>query len=344
MLKKINKKIFVLAANDTRMKSIIAIKKEFPINGIIGLSKRNFGDQISGYKYFKDFCKENKLQFIEIKDYSLKDPKDQEKLLQLKIDLILSLGWQRLIPDWLINHCRVGIVGIHGSASGITGGRGRSPLNWALIMGCKKFYLSIFFITAGIDEGKIIDTRSFELNELDTIGSLYQKDSLLVSEMIINNLKNGRIFRHEGLIQKGKIGYLPQRLPEDGAIDWHCSTLEIHNFIRALSQPYPGAFSPLGKIKIYFWKAQPFLNNFSVAKPGSIVTIFPNRDLLVKTGDGTILITDYTIEGKKNKVDFKEGQILPSVDFRKQMIKIISRHRKKYPHLPIAQEILNLAQ
>lgn len=338
--------IYVLLTNEARLDAVNQINKEFPIKGLIGLSKRKITDKISGYFYMKPFCQKNNLKFINISDYSLKNEKDKNRLLKLKIDLLLVLGWQRLIPDWLINHCRNGVIGVHGSAEGITGGRGRSPQNWALIMGKKEFHISIFFINTGIDEGAVIDTKTFPLSEFDTIKTSYCKDNLLTAQMIINNLKNGRILKKQAKTQSGKISYLPQRTPEDGAIDWEKPTKNIYNFVRALTKPYPGAFSITSKFKIIIWQAQPFTvskkQDHENIKPGTIIKIFPNNWLLVKTLDDNLLITDHETEPKNTVL--KEGQVLPSINFRKQMVEIITRHRKKYPNLPLSKEIIKLAQ
>jgi UDP-4-amino-4-deoxy-L-arabinose formyltransferase/UDP-glucuronic acid dehydrogenase (UDP-4-keto-hexauronic acid decarboxylating) len=338
--------IYVLSTNEARLDAIAQINKEFPIKGLIGLSKREVTDKISGYFYMKPFCQKNNLEFVAVDDYSLKNEKDKTRLLKLKVDLLLVLGWQRLIPDWLINHCQIGVIGIHGSAEGIAGGRGRSPQNWALIMDKKEFHISTFFINTGIDEGAIIDTKTFLLSEFDTIKTSYYKDNLLTAQMIISNLRNGRILKKQAKAQSGKTSYLPQRIPEDGAIDWKKPTKNIYNFIRALTKPYPGAFSKTNRFKIVIWQAQPFAmdkkQDYKTIKPGTIIKIFPNNWLLVKTLDDNLLITDYKTEPKN--IVLKEGQVLPSVNFEKQMAEIIARHRKKYPNLPLSKEITKLAQ
>ena len=338
--------IYILSTNEARLEAITKIKKEFVVKGLIGLYKRKTEDKISGYFYMKPFCAKNKLEFVSVDNYELKNKKDKTKLLGLQIDLLLVLGWQRLIPEWLIKQCKIGVIGVHGSATGITSGRGRSPQNWALIMGKEKFYLSIFFINTGIDEGAIIDTKTFSLSEFDTIKISYYKDNLLTAQMIIDNLKNGRILKKQARVQSGKASYLPQRTPEDGAIDWTRSVKNVYNFIRALTKPYPGAFSKTVKFKMIIWQAQPLPINkeqdCNNLKPGTIFKIFPNNWLLIKTLDQNILVTDYVIEPKN--IILKEGQVLPSVNFKRQMKKIITRHQIKYPILPLAKEIIKLAQ
>ena len=104
--------------------------------------------------------------------------------------------------------------------------------------------------------------------------------------------------------QSGEPSFYPKRTPDDGLIDWNKPLEEIHNFVKALAKPYPGAFSFIDKQKIMVWEAQPFDRKitFSDAKFGEIVEKFSTGDFVVKCNDGTLLITDY--EGVVNKGEF----------------------------------------
>jgi len=92
----------------------------------------------------------------------------------------------------------------------------------------------------------------------------------------------------------GEPTYYPKRTPEDGIIDWNKGTLEINNLIRAVTKPFPGAFSFLDGEKVMIWRAQPFDERlrYDDHKPGQILEVFTNGNFLVKTGDSTLLITE----------------------------------------------------
>ena len=124
------------------------------------------------------------------------------------------------------------------------------------------------------------------------------KRSLL--KLIPNILSND--FSH--ITQSGEPSFYPKRTPEDGLIDWNKPLKEIHNFVKALTKPYPGAFSFINKQKIMIWEAQSFDRKitFSDAKLGEIVEKFSTGDFVVKCNDGTLLITEY--EGVVNKGEF----------------------------------------
>ena len=138
-------KIYVLNTLAIGMDTLSFISKSVHINGVIGLSDRVKKDNISDFHYQAKFCTDNNLKFIEIDSYGINKTADIDKLTEVEIDVLVVVGWQRLIPKWLINQCRKTVIGIHGSPFGITKGRGRSPQNWTLLLGYNSFYISILF-------------------------------------------------------------------------------------------------------------------------------------------------------------------------------------------------------
>lgn len=339
-------KIFALNTLEIGLNTLDLIRREVEINGIIGLSEEKASNAISGYINQKEYCRKNNVNFIEVDDYALSSKRVKDQLLQQPIDLLIVCGWQRLIPLWLIDHCNVAVVGVHGSPWGITKGRGRSPQNWALILGKSEFEISIFKIDANVDSGDIIDTRFFAIEDSDDIRLLNHKSSFLVADMMINLLKNGNLRFNDRLKQTEDAEYLPQRLPDDGEIDWSRTAHEILNFIRALSRPYPGAFSRIGGGKIYFWKASSFVVNYDFHKydTGEIVHVFETGELLIRAGDGFLLITDFHVSSPIFNDFIKDGSVFDDCNYREQVQAIISRHKLKYPNQPINREIMELVK
>ncbi len=296
------------------------------IDGIIGLTE-NGGQKTPEYYDYTKFCQKCSVPYIQMETYGLSSTRDKEILKGLDIDVLIVASWQRLVPEWLINHCKIGIIGTHGSHEGILRGRGRSPQNWALMYGKKRFEFSIFWIEPGTDDGKIIDTEVFEYTDLDTILSSYVKLNILKAEMIIKNIANGRILRKEGCEQTGEALYLPQRIAEDGMIDWNRKSAELYNMIRALTKPYPGAYTVYRGDKYTLWSAIPIndidMSIYNECANGTVVGIIRDS-ILVKCSDGVLLINQY--EG--GNVD--KGIVFDSADYHRQMENIVERHKKKY--------------
>ena len=331
--------VYILNTIAAGLDTISLINKPFALCGIIGLSHREPTDQISDYVYQADFCAERKLSFIEVDSYGLTKEADRKKLLALDIDVLVVAGWQRLVPEWLINHCKVGVIGSHGSPLGITKGRGRSPQNWALMLGLDTFYISIFKIDSGIDSGQIIDTRSFRYSEFDDIKTSYYKTCLLTANMIVENLSDPNFATRQFKEQdEHEAAYFPQRLPSDGKLDWTRSNAQIRDFVRALNRPYPGAESTVDGISVKIWSVIPF--DIDVAgeyEVGTIVRIFNKGDLLVRTHESFVLVDEYSVLAEGVKLS--EGACFESVSFSEQMNVIIERHETKYPDLPISDQI-----
>ena len=336
--------IYVLNTLQIGMDTVNILKKHLRIAGVIGLSQREATDKISGYVYLKSYCEDNGFAFVETEQYSLTSPSDKQRLLCLDIDVLIVSGWQRLIPDWLIQHCKICAIGSHGSTHGITEGRGRSPQNWALLLGQQKFFISIFKIDAGIDSGSIIDTQAYDLSVFDDIKSSYYKVSWLTAHMIVEYIDTIERLVQPTKEQLGNPRYLPQRLPEDGRIDWSRTSRQLYDFVRALTKPYPGAFSCIDNTKIVIWRARPFqIHEFDDSPaPGQVVKVFSNNDFLVKTGDGLLLVEDYSLEPDGTAPPMTEGMVLPSYSFKKQMQDIVDRHYSKYPQLLLSDDIMNL--
>ena len=332
--------IYILSSHGTGMDVLDVVSQTVPITGVIGLSDRPASDSISGYVYLEPYCRTRGIPFYPVESYGLSREEDRIRLLQLEIDVLLVINWQRLIPDWLIQHCRYCAIGAHGSAYGITGGRGRSPQNWALLMGKKSFHISIFRIDAGIDSGAVIDSREFPLSETDDIATSYHKTFWLVAQMVAENIRNGRIQAGHLTEQKDAPAYLPKRTPEDGEIDWSRSAHDVYNFVRALTRPYHGAFSRWGDSLVKIWHCRPFaVPGGKMKPPGTILAVFTSGDWLVQAGDMPVLVYDYDV----GESPIMTGECFSACSFKEQMKRIIARHVQDYPDLPVAEDIYRFA-
>lgn len=317
------------------------LASQFPVNGVIGLSDNGERAHISGFAESRDVAAKNGLQFTEVEDYRLADDADRERLSALQIDLLIVGSWQRLVPEWLIEQVSVGVVGVHGSAEGITAGRGRSPQNWALISRADQFHVSIFWIKRGIDDGPLIETRTFEYDDTDDIVSSYCKTVLATADMVGNLLAQKDV--PAGIAQDEQLaGYLPMRTEEDGAIDWRRSAANICAFVRALTRPYPGAFTTLNGKKVHVWRARPMaiMMELTTILPGQVVAVLDNGHFLVRAGDGLVLIDDSDCSNASLAV----GAVFEQTDFVEQLDAIASRHIERYPDQPLSPLFLRLRE
>lgn len=161
------------------------LRQGLQISAIAGLHPKSADpEKVSNWTDIRPLALANKIPYCYVNDYSLRNPEDKKQLMGLEVDIIWVTGWQRLIPAWLINHCRYGTLGVHGSPDGIHGGRGRSPQNWALMLGITHFDLSLFKITPGVDNGPILTSKTIYYNEYDDIATSHHRVALATAEMI----------------------------------------------------------------------------------------------------------------------------------------------------------------
>lgn len=216
-------------------KAIFSIPSEFNIS----YSDKKVKN--TNYADLKSIADQYNIAYYEIDSVDGKKTKDYESVINgLELDLILVLGWYYMLPKSTRELARYGAWGIH--ASMLPDYAGGAPLNWAIINGEKETGVTLFRMEDGVDDGDIIAQKTFSIEYDDTIKEVYDK-ATIVSKEILKEILSKKISDIEFTEQdKSKIKVYPQRKPEDGEIDVSKPSLEIYNFIRAQSNPYPGAF------------------------------------------------------------------------------------------------------
>ena len=258
---------------------------------------REYG--VSGYQSFASIADDHDLPIHYPETYELDTETDQKYFEAVDASLLIVNGWQRLVPGSILETFERGALGVHGSAYGLPAGRGRSPLNWSLVEGLDRFLLSVIRLDEAADAGAVVGTRKFDLTPHDDIRTLYYKTAVATQEILDKTLDDVLAGTHEAEPQEGTPTYYPKRTPEDGAIHWENPTRDIYNLVRAVARPYPGAFTAYQGEKVLIWEAIPFSDDFVFdAVPGTVVRTFETTgEFVVKTGDGTILVTEWEADG-----------------------------------------------
>src|SRR3974390_2312240 len=243
------------------------------------------------------YCRGAGIRLHETRSYALNDSAARAFFERERFDLLCVLGWERLIPPDVLRTLGKFACGMHGSAFGLPRGRGRSPMNWSIITGPNRVITYPFRYTPGVDDGDIIGLRVFEINAHDTIESLHQKNRIAMLQLLTEYLPRIAVGDVAFTPQPpGVPTYYPKRVPEDGLIDWTASTQAIHQLIRAVAPPYPGAFAHYEGRRIGILAAQPFdaaLFPSGIAS-GMIVDVsVARRSFVVKTSDGSLLVTEF---------------------------------------------------
>lgn len=271
------------------------IKNKIEISYIISLlPEMAEKEKVSGYYDYRQLANEFGIPFYHPEKYSLKSQNDLTFFEINKFDLLLTGGWQRLFPEKVLKTLSIGGIGLHGSSEFLPQGRGRSPINWSLIEGKKRFILHLFLMKPDADNGEVIDFQIFDINEFDDCNTLYYKIAIVSQQMLVKNIPIILMNEHTLIPQQGEPTYYPKRTAKDGKIDWGRQVFDIYNFIRALTKPYPGAFCLHNNLKSFIWKAQIFDTRITYykAKTGEVVEVFESGDFVINCNSGLLLVTD----------------------------------------------------
>lgn len=233
---------------------------------------------------------------------SARDPDFIRTLTDLKPDLIVVVAF-RILPPEILQIPRLGSVNLH--ASLLPKYRGAAPIHWAVINGETETGCTVFFLGEKVDTGHILDKVKTDIGPDETAGDLYGRLKELGAGLLVETVDN---------IEKGKAKAVPQDsskatpapklFTEDTRIDFHRSSIDVHNLIRGLS-PFPGATALYGNevMKLYRSRVGPEI----WMEAGELNYV--EECLIAGCGTGSVQITELQMPGKKriSGKDFANG-------------------------------------
>ncbi|MBF0267959.1 MAG: methionyl-tRNA formyltransferase [Alphaproteobacteria bacterium] len=262
---------------------------------IVSLDDRD--DSRSAFDGFSNFAREMSLDL-----HLDPTPEHLRSLIErVKPDVMFFCGWYRLIPQTILDFLPLGALGIHHSL--LPKYRGGAPLVWAMINGEDEVGSSIFRFTSGMDSGDtLLQVRtSVQVEDsINSVSSRLEAELLAALPKLWIDYVNGRAKSTPQ--DHAAASYCSQRKPDDGLIDWTLPAAKLHDFIRAQSFPYPGAFTIFKGTRLVIQSASLFEWPCS-GVPGQVVLIH-DGNVVVACGEQSAL--------RLLKVDF-DDQHLPAV-------------------------------
>ena len=230
-----------------------------------------------------------------------------ERIAAMRPDLILSVYYRNMISTKVLALAPLGAFNMHGSL--LPKYRGRAPINWAVLNGEPRIGMTLHRMVREPDAGDIVDQEGVDIGPRDTAEQAFRKvlpcaRSVLARQ--IDALLSGTA--KETPQDPSQATYFGGRKPEDGRIDWNRTSLEVFNLIRAVTDPYPGAFTDIGPSRLMVWWAEPETPAARAGrgKPGEVLSVSP---LVVATGDGALELTKTEWRGSGAPF-LKVGQVL----------------------------------
>jgi methionyl-tRNA formyltransferase len=207
-------------------------------------------------------------------------------------ELNVSVSYDQIVRRPLLESAPLGFVNFH--AGKLPFYRGRNVINWALINGETEIGLTAHYMDEGIDTGDIILQRTLPIGWTETYGDVLSRVVAAFPDLVSDSVKLiGR-----GTVERKPQAHLPGtyfggRGPGDEWLDWGDTSRNLHNKVRAISRPGPGARTRLGEQPVIVWRAfwDPSWPRY-LATPGQVVGRMKDEGVLVKTGDSTLLVTE----------------------------------------------------
>ncbi len=200
-------------------------------------------------------------------------------------DFIFSFYFRRMLPAAVLAHARRGAYNMHGSL--LPRFRGRAPVNWAIVRGARETGATLHEMVAKPDAGAIVDQQAVPILPEDTALDVFRKVTVaaeIVMDRALPGIVAGTARPVAQDLSRGE--YCRGRRPEDGRIDWSRPAREIHDLVRAVAPPYPGAFATLEGRALRVLRTR---SPHPGAEPGPARLIAGSGGLAAHCADGGIL-------------------------------------------------------
>jgi methionyl-tRNA formyltransferase len=165
-----------------------------------------------------------------------------QRVAQLEPDFVFSFYYRSMLGSPILRSARLGALNMHGSL--LPKYRGRAPVNWAILNGERQTGATLHYMVERADAGDIVDQLAVPILDDDDAREVFGKVTTAAEIVLARSLPGliaGDAPRRPQLIEPGQ--YFGRRRPEDGRIDWSQPALRIHNLVRAVAPPFPGAFT-----------------------------------------------------------------------------------------------------
>jgi UDP-4-amino-4-deoxy-L-arabinose formyltransferase/UDP-glucuronic acid dehydrogenase (UDP-4-keto-hexauronic acid decarboxylating) len=214
-----------------------------------------------------------------------------ERIAKLNPDYVFSFYYRNLLGESLLSTAKHGAFNLHGSL--LPRYRGRAPANWVLVNGETETGVTLHRMVKRADAGAIVAQQPVAIERSDTALSLHGKLRIAATDLLRDTLPamlQGKT--SETPQDESKASVYGRRTPADGKLLWSKPAEQLFNLVRAVTQPYPGAFCAVGEHKLIVWSAEVVKGNDSQA-PGRVISVDPLR---IACGEDSLVI----LSGQRN--------------------------------------------
>ncbi|MFU0910164.1 bifunctional UDP-4-amino-4-deoxy-L-arabinose formyltransferase/UDP-glucuronic acid oxidase ArnA [Kluyvera intermedia] len=216
-----------------------------------------------------------------------------DRIQAMAPEVIFSFYYRNLIGNDILGLAPKGAFNLHGSL--LPKYRGRAPLNWVLVNGEKETGVTLHHMVQRADAGDIVAQQAVTITDSDVALSLHRKlcsaSQMLLGD-VLPKIRSGQT--QERAQDETQATYVGRRTPEDGRLDWEKPAQVLHNLVRAVSDPWPGAFGFVGTCQFIVWSSR-VRSDLPAAKPGTVLSVAP---LVIACGEGALeIVTGQSANG-----------------------------------------------
>jgi len=178
-----------------------------------------------------------------------------ERVRKAAPDLVFSFYFRHLLPEELLRIPRLGAFNLHGSL--LPKYRGRAPVNWAVLRGETETGATLHEMTSKADAGPIVDQETVAIGPDETAFDVQKRVTqagVTILRRRWRELAAGTAPRRPQ--EESEATTVPRRTAEDGRIDWTRSAQDVHDLVRAVTHPYPGAFTDIFGGRTLVWRTR----------------------------------------------------------------------------------------
>jgi methionyl-tRNA formyltransferase len=215
-------------------------------------------------------------------------PEFVQQMRDWKPDIIISFYFRQMVSPAILDLPPRGCLNLHGSL--LPKYAGRAPVNWVLVNGETETGVTLHYMVTKPDAGDIVAQQRVPIDFRDTAKTLFDKVTVAAAAMF------REIYPQ---IEAGTAPRLPQdfsqrtyfggRKPADGLIEWSLPAVRIYNLVRAVTHPYPGAFTTLNGRQLFVWEAWPTNDQLDLL-PGTVAEAAGSGGPRIATGEGALVI------------------------------------------------------
>jgi len=144
---------------------------------------------------------------------------------------------------------RRGALNMHGSL--LPKYRGRAPVHWAILNGESVTGASLHYMVEKPDAGALVDQQSVPILENDTALDVSRNVAAAAEQVLRRSLPKLVAGSAEArTLDLTQGSYFGRRRPEDGRIDWRGTARAVHDLVRAVAPPFPGAFTEVNGCRL----------------------------------------------------------------------------------------------